>query len=129
MEDAHVGCRGKDGKEYVVNTGQQRNNSMTPRSGKTSTTGRGTARGSIVLGVVGIALLFVAAAFGWRGVPALAEGVIAFLSGAMAWTGIRLCVLAMDPEMVKVWHSPEYVFLSGVAVIWTAIDTLAGKLV
>ncbi len=99
----------------------------TPKGGKRAKS-HGFGLGSIVFGVVFMAALFVATAGGWRTMPTLGEGVIAFLAGAASWSGIQLCVLAMMPDLAKVWRSPEHIFLSGIAVIWTALDTLVSIL-
>ena len=81
--------------------------------------------GGVVFGVIGILALLCISLFKAKSKPSLAEGVVVFLTSAGLVAGIKVCILALNPDVLtEVENERIYVFLGGLAVIWVSIDSV-----
>lgn len=80
---------------------------------------------SIALGLLGIVALFVVAVIKKRQRPELSDGVIAFLAAAGISSGVKVCFLSLNPNVLQsIENERAYVFLGGLAVVWVSLDTI-----
>ena len=85
---------------------------------------------SLGLGLLGIAILFIAYTRKKRQKPSLAEGLVVFLTSSAIPAGLKVCVLAFDKAtIVNVTDNERlYIFVGGLAVIWVSVDAVLGAL-
>jgi hypothetical protein len=81
---------------------------------------------SVAGGLLGVGLVAIAWWRAWRpSAPSLADATSAFLAGGAVPQGVRVCALAVSPDLPAALSDVAlYVFLGGVSLIWVSIDVL-----